>query len=681
VSLDAIPLLDLPGDVPPPRKFFGTDQEKKKPKPGPRALKTTTKTTPAIAEKVRLARKEILDGGGLPEHYIVCETTNDLGAVAHAIATHKAFDFDCETAGLNPWKDSLYCVSIWVGGKSYLINFEHPLLPKIERSLFCRLLGSYFSDPSVRRRGFNIKFDGHFIEEQLGLAFGDIHGDAGTALWLTNEAVMGSRGENKLKPLCNRFLGLKGVSYDEAFGLQAWITIDPLVASYYACKDAELHYQLNNFAEGLLEGTPLKKLYHNLEIPILDLYFETEREGFPVDVTFLPKLDDKLTAEIASLRNSMDALAMSVPGVEAPPNWDSNDELPEFLFKELRLPRIKQNSTDRKVLERLQDKHPIIKLLMRYRKLFKQKTAFVDALAIFIHNGKIHPSFKGIGSDTGRGACSEPNMLQIPARGEGAVIRQLFLPDFDGEFYWVSKDYSGQELGLQAFMSGDETLKNLIREGRDFYSEATAVYYGGVSADYDKHGPNSSKRDKGKQVILAMSYGAQAGKVAEVFGCDYRRGQQFIDDFYRRFAGLKRMQEQFVKQAKKQGYVETILGRRRHLDFNDTMLERFQKLAMERYAVNSPIQGSATDQIKLAGINIRKHFREKGYKSRVLFSIHDEWILKIHKDEMFETFIMQEVDALMKSAIPMDIPVTISTEIYDRWGHVVKFEDDSHATA
>ncbi len=554
------------------------------------------------------------------------------------------------------------------------MNFRHPLLPEIDKQVFRDQLGEYFLDDTYKRRGFNIKFDSHFLEN-MGVQVGYLHGDAGTAMWLLDENIMADNKKARLKALCQRYLSLgNGASYDDAFGLQAWITIDPLVASYYALKDAEFHCKLNDYVEGKLDKE-LAKLYYDLEIPILNEYFMFERDGMDVDVEHLPRVDAKMTAEIEQLRNEMDALAISAVGYA--PAWGSDEEVATFLFDKLDLRRVKGNSVDKNVLASLRDKSPIIPLLSRYRVVMKLKNAFVDALPQFIIDGKIHPSSKTIGSTTGRAAMSDPNLLQAPSKGEGAIIRQTFISGPD--YYLVSKDFSGQELGLQAFISGDRALKELIRQGLDFYSEVASIRYGGVNADYTKYGENKKKRDKSKGVVLAMSYGAQAGKVAEVFECSFREGQAFIDNFYRKFSGLKEMQVKLVDAAKKRGYVKTILGRRRHLNFNDPNLEKWQKLEMERQAINSPIQGSATDQIKLSHLLCARHFREKNYKSKVLFSIHDELIFRIHREEYFNTTILQEVDHIMQNAVPMDIPITISTETYEAWGKAVEFEHDDAA--
>ncbi|MFZ1075302.1 MAG: DNA polymerase [Minisyncoccia bacterium] len=636
-----------------------------------RRLNTRVKTTKGIAEKVASARKAVVEAGGLPANYIVCNDVRDLGQIAREISTHRKFDFDTETSGLNAWRDEIYCVSIWVNGKSYLINFAHPLLPQIDISVFRQQLGSYFSDDSIVKRSFNLSFDAHFIEEQAGIPFGYLHYDPGVAMWLLDENYMGVKGSGRLKAICERFLNFEaGGSYDEQFGKTAWIVIDPLVASYYACKDAELHYRLAEWTEAELKKVPaLYKLAHDLEMPVQNILYETEREGIPIDETEIASIAASLTEDIDALCNEMNALVLAQGHV--PPTWSKEDDVNAYLFDTLHLRKVKGMSVDREVLAELQEDHPVIPLLMKWRKKYKLKTAFIDALPQFIIDGKIHCQFRVTGSKTGRGSCNNPNLYQMPTKGEGMRVRNAFLAP-EGTFY-VSKDYSGQELRLQAGMSNDQALIDVIINDKDFYSVCTAIFFGGTDADYTKHGKGQKERDLGKRAVLAMSYGAMAAKLASIFKSTRDKAQDFIDGFNRKFYGLANFHKQNIKKCKRVGYVETILGRRRHLDYNAPGLQKFDEFALDRQVANSPIQGSAADQIKLAMRECDRHFKRKGYKARVLFPIHDEILFRIPQDELLETMILQEIDQIMVSVLNLPIPFTTSTEIYRRWGKIHYF--------
>jgi DNA polymerase-1 len=659
-SLDAVPLLDLSKIVLPEKG----------------ALKVTTKTSKAISEKVLAARNRIQDSGGLPKNYHVVDDVKTLGQISRAIATTKRFSFDTETSGLNPWKNELYCVSIKVDGHCYLINFEHPLLPRIPKDVFAQQLGEYFLDDTVRKNSFNICFDAAMLQVQANVACGYLHDDPGAALWVLDEEYIGGKTHPGLKDCCEHYLGFDaGGAYDEQFGLTAWIAIDPLVASYYAMKDADLHDDLLVYVNNeLLKYPTLDKIYRDMDIPVLNILFKTTLRGLPVDIEHLPKLGAQLDIEIDELRCELDALCKNLG--QEPPNWTSNEEVADLFYTRLKLPKRqgKGDSVDAKALTFLSGKTPIIEPLKKFRAKVKLKSGFVTAVQELIVDGLIHPSFRSTGSMTGRGTCNFPNLYNMPQKGEGIEIRKAYLAP-EG-YYIVSLDFQGQELRIQAENAADRVLINILLGGGDIYSETAALYHGGTAADYTKHGENSKKRDQAKIVVLALSYGAQAGQVASVFGCSKTRGQQFIDDFYRRFSGLKHWQDRTIDFAKKNGYVETICGRRRHLNFKKPDLETWQIHEMERAAINAPNQGSAADQTKLAIIKCDQHFKQKGYQSLVLFPIHDEILFAIKKEEFHESTIIQEIQYIMCNVLPVKhIQFTTSVEVYaERWGAVTEFK-------
>lgn len=638
-----------------------------KTKSGKTRLKTKTKTSKAIGEAVKAARNAIIADGGLPDNYIVCKETTDLGRIAREISKHGRFAFDVESSGLDPWTDELYCISIWVNKTGYLINFSHPLLPQFEYNQFRNQLGQFFEDPAIKRRGYNTKFDGHMIEENVkDIRIPGFDWDGFIASWLidTNEPT------RALKPLSEKHLGfLTGGKYNEQFGKQAWITIDPLVASYYAIKDAYLHEELCKYQEKVLKKEPkLLRLMTEIEMPVHNHFYELERDGIDIDVAMLETLAPDISKQIEDIRNQMDALAISA-GFQ-PPDWSSNDSLPEFLFDKLKLTRIRGNSTDKEVLEALEPEHELIPLLKDWRALEKLKSGFIEPLLRLLGpDGRLHPDFLGIGTDTGRGGCKAPNMYQIPSRGIGAIIRNCF-PAGD-DYYLVSKDFSGQELRIQAALANDRELTKIILEGRDYYSEVTAIAYGGRGEDYSKHSPDPVKADlrnkKGKPAVLMLGFGAQAPKLAKVFGWAVGRAAKFIEDYFRRFFGLKKFNEDQISFAQKHGYVETILGRRKHLKYTDT-LERWERAALDRQAMNAPIQGSAADQTKVAMMKCKRFLAKYHPRSKVLFPIHDEIMFLIHKDDLFNSNILAELDYIMVNAIPFSVLHKTSTEIYKQWG-------------
>lgn len=659
-----------------PLTLLNLDEVAPKPKSGKAPLKTKTKTSAKIAASVAAAKQAILEDGGLPENYVVVKELSDLGRIAREISKAKAFSFDTEGSGLDPWRDHIYCISLWVKDTGYLINFEHPLLPQIGKDNFVTQLGEFFNRPDIKRKGFNTKYDGHMIEENMeGILIPGFAWDGYVGSWLINTGE--PLGQRSLKPLCEKYLNFNaGGKYNEQFGKQAWITIDPLVASYYAIKDAWMHDELCKWQEKTLKKQPrVLFLMDNMDMPVHNKLYEVEREGIDIDLEFLQQKAPELAARIEDIRNKMDALAIGAGFT--PPNWGSDDELPVFLFDTLKLTRIKGNSTDKEVLDALEGEHELIPLIRDWRALTKVQSGFMEPLqSLIAPDGKLHPIFKGIGSDTTRMTCENPNLFQMPGRGEGAFIRNAF-PAGDG-YFLVSMDFSGQELRIQACQ--DRELEKIILEDRDYYSEVTAIAFGGTGADYPKHGGDPVKMDlrnkRGKPAVLALGFGAQAAKLASIFKWVKPKAQKFIDDYFRRFWGLKQFNDEQIKLSKKNGFVETILGHRKHLDYNrnpDTLPVplHVHVAGLERQAQNAPIQGSAADQTKAAYLLTDRHLKDRYPRSKVLFPIHDELIFRIHREDLLTTTILQELDHIMINAIPFRVPHKTSTEIYERWGTAI----------
>lgn len=674
--------LSLIADVPPSVKYDPAAAKaqkeaekasgvKKKKKP----LSTSTKASPALAALIKAAREELVKAGGLPKDYVVCDSVKVLGRIAREITRSGRFAFDAETSGLDAWNDRLYCVSISTGHGSYLVNFSHPLIPQTDIRVFWEQLGEYFLSRDIKRLGFNTKFDGHFIENELRrydikAHIPGFYWDGFVGSWLHNTA----EPDRTLDALTGKYLTKgKGGSYGAHFRGKAWIVVDPLVASYYAIKDAELHWKLCEWQDKALSKYPrVHKIMTDLEMRVHNKYYEVERVGIPIDLDFLAEIEPKITAQIEKSRYELEALSKSA-GVTV--DWNVPEQVGNFLFETLKLPRIDGNSTDKAVMEALAGQHPVVEHLGDYREATKALTAFIIPIRSLVKSdGRLHPDMLTIGSDTGRSSCKDPNLFQVPGRGLAAIIRQAFKAP-EG-FYLVSKDFSGQELRISAAEADDKALAAIILEGRDYYSEVTAIAFGGNGEDYSKHSPDKEKQDlrnkRGKPAVLALGFGAQKWKLAEIFKWPVPKAEKFIKDYFRRFYGLKQFNDTLIAFARKHGYVETVLGRRKHLDYSQAT-EKWQEASLDRQAMNSPVQGSAADQTKLAYVTLDDWFKSREYKSFVLFQLHDEILAWIHKDELFSTTILQEWDHLQVNIIPFNVPHKTSTEIYERWGKAIEF--------
>ena len=627
-------------------------------------LKLKTKTSAKIADSIAAFKRNMV----WPKNYHIIGGAKDLGRVASEISKHRYMAIDCETYGLHAWTGDLYCVSIWVGGHAYLINFKHPLLPQISYETAARALSSYMTDDTITKYGFNLPFDAHFLQVQGGWDIGYLHFDAYTADCLLEDDLPSY--ERKLKVLCDRLLGMSGPTYEQLFGSTAWIVADPQVAAYYALGDAEKHYKLSVFMEKQLLKTPsLHKIMHEMEMPFMNVLYRTERDGLPVDEEYLKgELAPKMDARLKEIEQELIAA-----GLPAEINPASPEQMAAWMFGPAGLPHIKGNSTGKDILEELKDRHPVIPIFIDYRETAKLKNAFVDNLANLVIKKKIHPSFNGLGTVTGRPSCKDPNLLNQPSK-IGPVIRKAFIAS-PGKVL-VSKDLTGQELRIIAHFAEDPGLTKATLAGT-VYEEAAAVHYGGKAEDYTKHGPRRLLRDKGKRAVLAMNYGAQGKKMAWIFECSKAKGYQFVENYHKKFPGLKRYEEDCVEYAKKHGCIWTICGRRRTLDFKKAEMQNQAKVwQLERFAGNSPIQGSAADQLKLATIMCDNYLRENYPNSKVLFQIYDELLFEIDLWDLNNTQISEELDHIIVNALPLfNIEFATSTEVYaigedgySRWG-------------
>ena len=639
--------------------------------PKQKKLKLTTKINKPLALKISEARKELVNSGGLPHNYHILQDSKDLGKLAMAIAKARYFAFDTETSGLQSYKDECYCISFWIENDGYLVNFSHPLLPQVDKQQFRNIIGPYFKDDSIYKKGFNLLFDAGILHSNSLADIGYLHSDASIAVWLHDERIKTKSLDN----LSEIYLGeSKGGSYSQHFGKLAWIVLDPLVASIYAIKDAYLHNKLVDVLEEKLRERPAAyKQYVKMRMPALNIYFESIREGFLMDEEFLPKLAIELQTDIDSIIIEMNDI-LNKENHTPPENWSSPDQVAEILFDKLELPQIKGRSTAKEVLERLEDRHPLPEKYLEYRRINKLKSAFVDGISDFIHDGKVYPGIRTIGTATTRPSSSDPNLLQVPSRGKGAIVRQAFIPPAD--HYIVSVDLAGQELRWIAALSGDLEFIRLAQIEGAVYEESAALFFGGKATDYTKHGPNADKRNKGKQGTLAQMYGAGVGKIALIFKCDFKKAQAFIDSFLDRFPGYKKWLIKQKQLVHDKGYIDMLYGYRQHLEIKPYM-NMGEIKGLERNSINSPGQANAAEQICLAMIQCKEHFTNVQSKARVKLNIYDELLFWIPKEEVWNTCIIQEICYIMKHTHPgLPISFECSVEIYERWGKKIPIDKD-----
>lgn len=400
-----------------------------------------------------------------------------------------------------------------------------------------------------------------------------------------------------------------------------------------------------------LEQTGMLHLFETVELPLCEVLVEMEHNGVAADRAMLKEFGVKLSGKIEELRRKVFELA----GTEF--NINSPKQLGELLFEKLALPSGKKTksgySTDIEVLAALRDKHPVVPAVMEFRQLMKLKSTYVDGLLSQIApDGRIHTSFNMMATATGRLSSTEPNLQNIPVRTElGAEIRRMFVAEPGNVL--IDADYSQIELRLLAHISGDEVMRNAFRNGFDIHT-VTASQVFGVQPD----AVTPEMRRRAKAVNFGIVYGISRFALAEDLGVSRKEADDYMNQYFATYSGVRHYMDEIVKTARKQGYVATIMGRRRYLPELESPVFNIRAFG-ERVALNAPIQGSSADIIKLAMINTARRLRAENRKAKLILQIHDELIIEapLAEAEQIKTLLREEMENVMRLSVPLTVDV------------------------
>jgi DNA polymerase-1 len=458
---------------------------------------------------------------------------------------------------------------------------------------------------------------------------------------------------------------LKGVLFDTALAeyvinsSEAGISLPKLAENYGLAGNAAAIAGLYKVQEQKLKDDALWYVYNNIEMPLTRVLLDMERTGFRIDLKELKAYDEKLSAQIDNLTEEIYELCGCGEF-----NINSTKQLGLVLFEKLGLPSGKKRktgySTDIEVLESLIDKHPVIEKLIEYRRLTKIKSTYLDGLRkIADENGFVHTTFVQISTVTGRISSKEPNLQNIPVRTqEGREIRRLFLPSAPGRKL-VSADYSQIELRILASISGDEVMKDAFSSGVDIHTRTASEVFG-VPLDM----VTPEMRRSAKAVNFGIVYGISDFGLARSLGIPVKVAANYIKRYFARFPGVRRYMDEIIAQAKAQGYVTTMLGRRRYLPELRSSNYNIRSFG-ERAALNTPIQGTAADIIKLAMIDVWEKLRDGGYKSKLILQVHDELVIDAAEDEV--TAVSALLKECMENAYVIDVPFEAQVAVGDNW--------------
>ena len=400
-------------------------------------------------------------------------------------------------------------------------------------------------------------------------------------------------------------------------------------------------------------------LYEELELPLAPVLAKMELSGITPDMELLAQLNEDMTARIAQLEKQ----AMEQAGEEF--NLKSPKQLGIILFERLQLPVIKKTktgySTDAKVLEALEGKHPLIATILEHRKLAKLQSTYLDGLKPLVNakTGRIHTHFQQTVTVTGRLSSTDPNLQNIPTRTEeGKQIRRIFVPGA-GYDYLMSCDYSQVELRILACIAHDELLLDALRHGQDIHARTAAEVFGVPLAEV-----THEMRSRAKAVNFGIVYGISDFGLAKQLDVGRKEAAGYIESYFARYTGVKKYMEDIVAKAREQGYVSTLMGRRRYLP--DIRHSNFNLRSFaERTAINTPIQGTAADIMKKAMIDVERALEQAGCKSRILLQVHDELVLEVTEDERER--VAELVRATMQAAASLEIPLLADVNFGKNW--------------
>jgi DNA polymerase-1 len=572
----------------------------------------------------------------------------------------KSVCFDTETTGLNALKASLVGISFsYEKGKGYYVPFTGTT-DEIKQAL--EEFRSFFEDESIEKVGQNIKYNIKVIQTYSIVVKGPIF-DTMLAHYLINPDM-----RHNMNVLAETYLNYQPIAIESLIGKKGKnqrsmsdISIEEITE--YAVEDADITLQLKEIFEKELEKNNLTKLFKEIEIPLVKVLSEMEIEGVNVDGEFLKGLSKDLTKDILDLESKIYGEA----NIEF--NLASPKQLGEVLFDHLKLvdkpkkTKTGQYKTSEDVLSYLANDHEIVAHILKWRGLIKLKNTYVDALPneIDASTKRIHTNYSQAVAATGRLSSNNPNLQNIPIRTErGRQVRKAFVPRNEN-YVLLAADYSQIELRLIAELSGDEAMKNSFLNGEDIH-KATAANVFNIPLDE----VTREQRSHAKTVNFGIIYGVSAFGLSNQTNLSRKEAKELIENYYLSYPTLKNYISKQVDFARDNGYVETLLGRRRYLK-NINSQNAMVRSGDERNAVNAPIQGSAADIIKIAMIHIQNLLQKGNYKSKMLLQVHDELVFDIHKDELevLKPIIKYEMENAYKLSIPLDVDLDIGENWLD----------------
>ncbi len=612
-----------------------------------------------------------------PEGEVRYTLVREVGEVEALVARARdagVVSLDTETTSRSATRADLVGISLSMkAGEAYYLPLAHRRtgelalddgsdgvpanLPPLDSGAMAPLV-ELLEDREVEKVGQNLKYD-LIVLERAGVKVRGVAFDTMVASYVLDP----NRRQHALDALSVTLLGHRMIAYEEVAGKgKNQVTFDevPLErAGEYACEDADYTLRLKELFEPQLREQKLESLFRELEMPLVPVLARMEANGIKIDVPFFQEMNRDLQEELAVIQGEILELA----GEEF--NLNSTPQLREILFEKLELPVIKRTktgpSTDASVLEELASMgHELPIRLLEYRQLEKLRNTYVAALPKLVNpeTGRIHTSFNQTVAATGRLSSSDPNLQNIPIRTDiGRRIRKGFVAEKGHVFFGA--DYSQIELRILAHFSGDEAFVTAFREGIDVHEQTASVIF-----DVGLDEVSSEMRARAKTINFATLYGQGDFSLGRQLGISREEARAFIEEYFRRFSGVRAFLDQQVEMARQQGYVETLDGRRRYVPEITAKNWNVRQFG-ERIAQNTPIQGTAADLIKKAMIRIQSRLEEDFPDVKLLLQVHDELLLEVPEDGVEP--LAEVVTEEMEGALELDVPLAVDSGIGKSW--------------
>ena len=592
--------------------------------------------------------------------YTCIDTIEKLQQVLEELSRVKEVAVDTETTSLDSLEADLVGISLCgKAGKACYLPLGHDDRDRnLPRKEALKLIKKLFTDKNIQKFGQNIKYDLEVLH-RAGLEIEPVSFDTMLASYVINP----SGRQHGLNSLAFEHFNYRMQPISDLIGSgkkqRSFATVEVEKAVFYAAEDADYTYRLRGVLAPKLHDLKLHRLYYDIEVPLIKVLVDMEETGVRVDAEYLAGMSRELETKLTGLTEDIYTEA----GTEF--NINSTQQLSKILFEDLQLPTRGKTakktgySTDVRVLEELAAIHDLPRLILDYRQLLKLKNTYIDAIPKMIRSstGRVHTSFNQTIAATGRLSSTDPNLQNIPVRTViGRQIRRAFIPR-DDDYSILVADYSQVELRVLAHFSKDKTLIKAFRDSEDIHARTAAEVYG-IALE----AVTPEMRRAAKTANFAIIYGVSAYGLSQQTDLDLTRSKEFIDTYFARYPGIKEYMDGMIAFAREKGYVQTLYNRIRYLPEINAKNFQVRQFA-ERIAINTPIQGTAADMIKVAMIDLHKKMRTM--KSKMILQVHDELVFDMHQDEAEK--LPPLVKSCMEKAVKLVVPVAVDIGSGSNW--------------